>query len=151
MPTNSEVLRKVLLNHFPEWKDFVHASSNREESESGFEVLSLPVREDLGGHTLSIYDLGDTFLLAYNDTKARRPAEQQIVFGDSGSEEGAKAVVEWLRGLIDERIVVVRFRYRWLWHSPYTLIFFRQRGQRIKKPVAVISWRGTYDYAADAV
>jgi hypothetical protein len=151
MPTNSEVLKRVLLDHFPEWEEFVRASASPQESEDYFEALRLPVRQDLGPHTLSVFDRGDTFEIAYNDSVARGPAEQQIIFGDGGPEEGALAVVEWLRDFIDERIVVVRHRCRWLWGDPYTLISFSERGQRIEKPVAVISWRGTYDYNADAV
>lgn len=151
MATNSEVLKKVLLDYFPEWKEFVRASSRPEEREECFEVLRLPVRQDLGSHTLSVFDRGDTFEIAYNDSGARGPAEQQIIFGNRGAEEGALAVVEWLRQFIEERIVVVRYRYRRLRGDPYTLIFFRRRGEKVKKHISVISWLGTYDYNADAV
>jgi hypothetical protein len=150
MPTNSEILERILLDHFPEWEEFVQTSSLTEESEPYFEVLRLVVRRDLGGHTLSVFDRGDTFEITYNDSTARGPAEQQIMFSDS-PEEGALAVVEWLRDFIDERIVVIRYRYRGLTGDPYTLISFTRRGQSIKKAISVISWRGTYDYDANAV
>lgn len=151
MPTNSEILERILLYHFPEWAEYVHTSSLPEESEDCFEVLRLVVRRNLGGHTLSVFDRGDTFEIAYNDSIARGPAEQQIIFSDRSPEEGALAVVEWLRDFIDERIVVVRYRYRWLRGDPYTLIFFRRRGQSTKKAISVISWRGTYDYDGNVV
>jgi hypothetical protein len=151
MPTNSEILERVLLDHFPEWEEFVHTSSLTEEREDCFEVLRLVMRRDLGGHTLSVFNREDTFEIAYNDSVARGPAEQQIIFSDRSPEEGALAVVEWRRDFIDERIVVVRYKYKGLTGDPYTLISFRRSGQSIKKASSVISWRGTYDYDANAV
>jgi hypothetical protein len=140
-----------LLDHFPEWEQFVQASSLPQEGDYCFEVLRLPVRKDLGGHTLSVFDRGDTFEIAYDDTVARGPAEQQMVFIEAGPEEGALAVIEWLRDFINEQIVVERHSYRRVRGEPYTLIYFRRRDQKVKRPISVISWKGTYDCNAGTV
>ncbi len=111
----AQVLLDVLLAEFPGWAEVVepYSATDDSEAESGSVRLVVPSPAH-PGHDLEIALRGNAVQVAYSDARPPGPAEQLVFIPAGAATAGCIEVRDFVRDLIEERLVIVREPIGWV-------------------------------------
>jgi hypothetical protein len=105
-----------------------------------FTLLDVPCPSSPKRCRLGVLYRGDCFEIAFSVVEARGPAEHQVII-TSDSAGAVTATIDFLRGVLSDRMLVDIFRYRILWFQPYHLAFFREASRHPRgRIVETLRW-----------
>src|SRR5215210_7177317 len=144
----SEILWRRLFTRFPEWQEYAEIV----ESEASDDLKSLYVRvyspADEQSY-LSILERGDCIEVSFGDGDPPGGTERQIICEEGSESLCVESVIEFIREIIDEKVVIGRERSTWLTgHKPLPPQFLASReieGKR-RRLLSTRSWKGRYDW-----
>ena len=142
----SEILWRRLFARFPEWQEYAEIV----ESEASDDLKSLYVRVHSPADEqsyLSILERADCIEVSFSDGDPPGGAESQIICEEESESSCVEAALEFIKEIIDEKVVIGRERSTWLTgHKPLPPQFIASReieGKR-RELVSVRSWKGQF-------
>jgi len=108
------------------------------DGSGNFTLLDIPCPS--GPCRLGVLCRGDCFEISFSVPGTRGPAEQQVII--AGDMDGSVTdTIDFIRGIMEGRILVDVLRYRLPWFQPYYLAFFRESSRRPeRRRVRTLSW-----------
>jgi hypothetical protein len=143
----SEILWRQLFTRFPAWQEYAEIV----ESEANDDNKSLYVRVHAPADErsyLSILERLDCIEVSFSDGDPPGGAERQVIYEKGLERQCVEAVVEFIQGIIDEKVVIGRERSSWLTgHKPLPPRFITSTeiGAMRRRLVSVRSWKGRYN------
>ena len=144
----SETLKSELLAQFPEWQKYVEifeSHFNSGKFSSLYVEIPSPIDENC---FLSISDRDYCVEIGFYDGNPPGPAERQIGCSEGFEDEDVAEVIEFIKEIIDEKIVAGRERMFWLFGNkaaPPQFIETIGLDKKRKKLVSICSWKGKFN------
>lgn len=142
----SEILWREVFTRFPEWQEYAEIVESEASDDLKYVRVYSPADEQ---SYLSILERGDCIEVSFGDGDPPGGAESQIICEEGSESLCFESVIEFIREIIDEKVVIGRERSTWLTgHKPLPPQFLASReieGKR-RRLLSVRSWKGRYDW-----
>ena len=144
----SSVLWRQVFTRFPEWQEYAEIVES--EASNDLESLYVRVRSSADEQSyLSILERGDCIEVSFSDGHPPGGAESLIICDEGLESSCVEAALEFIREIIDEKVVIWRERSTWLTgHKPLPPQFIASTEIEAKRGrvVSIRSWKGRYNW-----